>query len=189
PEVSAPPLAYPLSPYTTLFRSLDRLGLRKPLEELVSTSTRTGFQAVGAANRVFTAPRRRSEPTRLEPSNRDEQFDLSPGEEQQMIVDTVGDFATEQLRPAAADADAKLTPPDGLLGRAAELGVTSIGIPEELGGVGSERSVVTGALVAQALAHGDLGLALAVLAPSGVSTALVQWGSAEQQDTYLPAFT
>ena len=72
--------------------------------------------------------------------------------------------------------------------RATELGVTSIGIPEELGGIGSERSVVTGALVAEALAHGDLGLALAVLAPSGVSTALVQWGSAEQQATYLPAF-
>jgi len=167
---------------------LDRLGLRKPLEELVSTSTRTGFRAAGAANRAFTAARRRGEPARLGPANPAEQFDLQPGEEQQLIAETVREFAAEQVRPAAAEADTKLTPPDGLMTRATELGVTSIGIPEELGGIGSERSVVTGALVAEALAHGDLGLALAVLAPSGVSTALVQWGSAEQQATYLPAF-
>lgn len=191
PEKKRDAMGFGLAALTKLAATpaLDRLGLRKPIEGLVSSSTRTGFRAVGAANRAFAAPHRRGEPTRLESSSSGDQFDLSPGEEQQMIADTVQEFAAEQLRPAAADADAKLTPPDGLLARAAELGVTSLGIPEELGGVGSERSVVTGALVSEALAHGDLGLALAVLAPSGVSTALVQWGSAEQQDAYLPAFT
>jgi alkylation response protein AidB-like acyl-CoA dehydrogenase len=38
------------------------------------------------------------------------------------------------------------------------------------------------------LAHGDLGLALAALAPIGVANALVRWGSTEQQSRYLPAF-
>lgn len=168
--------------------ALDRFGLRKPVEQLVSSGTRSGFRAVGAASRSFTAPQRLSKPARLGTAPENDKFDLEPGEEQQMIAETVREFAAEQLRPAAAEADDKLAPPDGLLSRAAELGITSIGIPEELGGVGTERSVVTSALVTEALAHGDLGLAVAVLAPSAVSTALVQWGSADQQSTYLPAF-
>jgi alkylation response protein AidB-like acyl-CoA dehydrogenase len=105
-----------------------------------------------------------------------------------MIVETVTEFAAEQLRPAAADADAKLMAPEGLLTRSAELGITLVGIPEEVGGVGEGRSVVTSALVAEALAHGDLGLAVAVLAPSAVSTSVVLWGDAQQQADYLPAF-
>jgi alkylation response protein AidB-like acyl-CoA dehydrogenase len=61
-------------------------------------------------------------------------------------------------------------------------------VPESLGGTASEASVVTGALVAEDLAQGDLGLALAALAPIGVANALVRWGSADQQARYLPAF-
>jgi len=167
---------------------LDRTGLRKPVENIVASTTRAGFQAVGTANRTFKATTRLGKPARLDRAPEATLFDLEPTDEQQMIVETVGEFAAEQLRPAAAEADDKLAPPDGLLTRAAELGVTQIGIPEQLDGVGSERSVVTNALVAEALAHGDLGLAVAVLAPSAVSTALVQWGDADQQATYVPAF-
>jgi alkylation response protein AidB-like acyl-CoA dehydrogenase len=39
-----------------------------------------------------------------------------------------------------------------------------------------------------ALAHGDLGLAFACLAPAAVSAALGLWGDAEQQARYLPEF-
>ena len=98
------------------------------------------------------------------------------------------EFAAEQVRPAAHDADANLTTPAGLVERSAELGLTSVGIPEALGGLGTERSAVTNVLVTEALAHGDMGLAVAILAPSAVSNALTQWGDEEQQATYLPAF-
>src|SRR5205823_6563336 len=37
-----------------------------------------------------------------------------------------------------------------------------------------------------ALAQGDMGLAVACLAPAGVATALGLWGDADQQATYLP---
>jgi len=47
---------------------------------------------------------------------------------------------------------------------------------------------VTSVLVTEALARGDLGIALAALAPSAVATALGLWGDGEQQATYLPAF-
>ncbi|WP_236789461.1 acyl-CoA dehydrogenase family protein [Amycolatopsis sp. GM8] len=169
-------------------RTLARAGLRVPVQNLVGAATKGGFRAAGAASRVFSSARVSGDPARpAAPADKD-LFDLTPSEEQQMIVDTVSEFAAEQLRPAAAEADAKLSPPDGLLTRSAELGVTLIGIPEELGGAGAERSVVTSALIAEALAHGDLGLAVAVLAPSAVSTALVLWGDAQQQADYLPAF-
>ncbi|NKQ58098.1 acyl-CoA dehydrogenase [Amycolatopsis sp. K13G38] len=170
-------------------KTLDRAGLRTPVQNLVSSATRNGFRAAGAASRSFKSARRGGQATRPAAPSDKGLFDLTPNEEQQMIAETVAEFAAEQLRPAAAEADAKLAPPDGLLTRAAELGVTQIGIPEELGGAGTERSVVTSALIAEALAHGDLGLAVAVLAPSAVSTALVLWGDGQQQADYLPAFT
>jgi alkylation response protein AidB-like acyl-CoA dehydrogenase len=69
------------------------------------------------------------------------------------------------------------------------VGLALLGVPESLGGISEERSVVAGALVAEALARGDLGLAVAVLAPGAVATAISTWGTDEQQQTYLPAFT
>ena len=48
---------------------------------------------------------------------------------------------------------------------------------------------MAGTLVAEALAKGDLGIAVAVLAPGSVATAIGLWGTEEQQATYLPAFT
>jgi alkylation response protein AidB-like acyl-CoA dehydrogenase len=62
-------------------------------------------------------------------------------------------------------------------------------VPEELGGAFAERSAVTSALITEALAAGDMGLAYAALAPAAVSTALGLWGDADQQATYLPEFT
>ena len=116
-------------------------------------------------------------------------FDLTPTDEQKMIVEATSDFAAEILRPAASAADTACEAPETLLKRSiAELGVTQVGIPESLGGMASERSTITGVLVAEALAHGDMGLAVACLAPAAVSNALVLFGSAEQQATYLPSF-
>ena len=171
-------------------RALDRLGLRKPVEKGVYQATRTGFRTAGAASRTFTAARRQLAPARLPTAGRRGLFDLTPTDEQRMMQQAAAEFAAEQLRPAAAAADAGCQPPAGLLRRAAEeLGIALIGIPESLGGAGTERSAVTGALVAEALAHGDLGLAVAVLAPAAVSTALVLWSDERQQAAYLPAFT
>ncbi|WP_054056014.1 acyl-CoA dehydrogenase family protein [Alloactinosynnema sp. L-07] len=167
---------------------LDRFGLRKPVERTVYEATKTGFTAVGAASRTFAATTKLGKPGRLPKAPDTGLFDLTPTDEQQMIRDTVVDFAAEKLRPVAADADAKCETPQELLSLTAELGVTLVGVPEDLGGVGSERSAVTNVLIAEAMAHGDMGLAVACLAPSAVSTALVLWGDAEQQSTYLPSF-
>jgi alkylation response protein AidB-like acyl-CoA dehydrogenase len=115
-------------------------------------------------------------------------FDLEPTDEQRMLRDSVGDFAAERLRPAAQAADEQASPPSELLAQSAELGLTMLGVPEELGGAVAERSATTSLLAFEALAHGDMGIALACLAPAAVSTALGLWGDAEQQATYLPEF-
>jgi alkylation response protein AidB-like acyl-CoA dehydrogenase len=62
-------------------------------------------------------------------------------------------------------------------------------VPESLGGISEARTVTAGVLVAEELARGDLGLAVATLAPAAVATAIATWGTDEQQQTYLPAFT
>src|SRR3546814_390005 len=70
-----------------------------------------------------------------------------------------------------------------------EIGLPILGIPEKLGGISEERSAMAGTLVAEALAKGDMGLAVAALAPGAVATAISLWGTDAQQATYLPAFT
>jgi alkylation response protein AidB-like acyl-CoA dehydrogenase len=168
---------------------IDKLNLRKPLERAVFETSRSGFRAVGTANRTFAAVQQRNAPARPTTAGRRDLFDLTPDDEQQMIADATREFAVEQLRPVASEADAACTTSPDLLKRSAvELGVTQVGVPDELGGMGTERSATTSALVAEALAYGDMGQAVAILAPAGVSTALTLWGDAEQQATYLPAF-
>jgi alkylation response protein AidB-like acyl-CoA dehydrogenase len=168
---------------------IDKLRLRKPIERAVFEGSKAGFRGVGAANRTFAAVQKRNKPERPGVAANRDLFDLTPTDEQKMIVEATAEFAAEQLRPAAAQADAECATPETILKRSVtELGVTLVGIPETLGGMGSERSATTGALVAEALAHGDMGLAVSCLAPAAVSTALVLWGDETQQATYLPAF-
>ncbi|WP_029113723.1 acyl-CoA dehydrogenase family protein [Mycobacterium sp. URHB0044] len=167
---------------------LDRYNLRDPLNRGLRYGVKTAFSAAGASTRQFKRVQRLGKPaTRLKPSGAD-YFDLTPDDDQKMIVETVDEFAAEILRPAAHDADAAATYPKDLIAKAAELGVTAINVPEDFDGIAAQRSTVTNALVAEALAYGDMGLALPILAPGGVASALTHWGSAEQQATYLSEF-
>jgi alkylation response protein AidB-like acyl-CoA dehydrogenase len=167
---------------------LDKYGLREPLNRGLRFGVKTAFSALGTSTRQFKRVQGIGKPpVRLKPSGAD-YFDLTPDDEQKMIVETVAEFAEELLRPAAHDADAAAAYPADLVTKAAEIGVTAINIPEDFDGIAAQRSTVTNALVAEALAYGDMGLALPILAPGGVASALTHWGSADQQATYLPEF-
>ena len=167
---------------------LDRLGMRERAERLLYRASRDGFRAAAGAGRTFAAATRLGRPARPRTSSDPGLFDLQPTDEQQMLAEGCREFAAQRLGPAAQDADAAAAPPADLLAQVAELGLTMLGVPEEAGGVMDERSAVTTVLAAEALAHGDMGLALAALAPGGVATALGLWGDADQQSDYLPAF-
>ena len=168
---------------------VDRAGLREPIEKLVHTSSRNGFRTAVAAGRAFKATQKLGSPARQSPTKPRQLFDLTPTDEQQMLQEAFGDFAGARLRPVAQDADSAAEAPAELLSQSAELGASMLGIPEELGGATGERSAVTTVLVAEKLAHGDMGLAAAILAPGGVASALSLWGDEDQQARYLEPFT
>jgi alkylation response protein AidB-like acyl-CoA dehydrogenase len=167
---------------------LDRIRIRKQVERALFTGTKNGFRSATAAGRTFKAAQQLTGPARQAPSKPRSLFDISPDDEQQMLQEGVRDFAEAKVRPAAGEADAERATPAELLAQANELGINMLGVPEELGGVMHEQAAVTSVLIGEALAHGDMGIAYAALAPGAVATAIGHWGTAEQEATYLPAF-
>src|SRR3954447_18873659 len=165
---------------------LDRIGMRGHAERFLHGASKQSVRTAGRAGRTFNSVAKRGRPARPSTAPARNLFDLTPSDEQQMLRESFAAFAAEKLRPAATEADMQSTAPDELLAQSAELGITMLGVPEELGGAVDERSAVTSVLVTEALAHGDMGLAVAALAPAGVATAISLWGDAEEQSKYLP---
>ena len=167
---------------------VDKLKLRSSTEKAVYQGAKSGFRAAGAASRTFKRVKGSGKPTRLAKTGDTGVFDLTPTEDQAMIVGVIKEFAAEVLRPGALVAEESNDTPKEVLAQTSEFGLTLLNIPEALGGLSEDRSAVTGVLVAEALAEGDMGQAVACLAPAAVATAISLWGSDEQQQTYLPAF-
>ena len=106
-------------------------------------------------------------------------------EEQRQMAATVAQFARDEILPAAADIDAKKPGVlAGLLRKAAELGFTSVDIPEEYGGMGMDKTtstIITDHLSIQASFSTAFG------AHIGIATLpLVWYGTEEQKKRYLP---
>jgi acyl-CoA dehydrogenase len=112
-------------------------------------------------------------------------YSFEPNEEQQMLMDAVGKYAENDLRPAAHDAEESRELPKKLVSKGWELGLLQASIPEAYGGFG-ERSAVTGALAVEEMAFGDLAGALGVMTPSLFATPILLCGSEEQKQEYLP---
>lgn len=168
--------------------TIDKLKLRKPTEKAVFHGSKNGFKVAAAAGRQFSAKSKQDKPARQPKAAGSGKFDLTPSDEQEMLVEAFGEFAKAELLPIATKSSNDCKTPDEVLKASTELGVTMIGVPEELGGAVEQRSAVTSVLISEALAKGDLGMAVAVLAPAAVSTAIGLWGSGEQQAKYLPEF-
>ncbi len=111
---------------------------------------------------------------------------FDPTDEQLLIVDTVRQFAQNEIRPQARSADETRAIPKQILANAHELGLVANGLPEEFGG-GGERSAVTGALIAEELAWGDFSIALAILSPAQLGLPLADYGSEDQRKQHLPS--
>ena len=191
-QESRDPIGFAVAALSRVAQSdlIDRIGLRKQAEQAVFTATRSGFKTMTTASRTFAKAGKKGKPgVRVPAATPKGVFDLTPTEDEQMLVDVVTEFADEVVRPAAAEADGTCEAPEAVLKASLEIGRPILGVPEALGGISEERSAMAGTLVAEALAKGDLGLAVAALAPGSVATAVALWGTDEQQQTYLPAFT
>lgn len=112
-------------------------------------------------------------------------YSFDPTEEQQMLVEAVGKFAHNDLRPAAHVAEESSQLPPRLVEKGWELGLLQASIPEAYGGFG-EHSAVTGVLAVEQMAFGDLAGTLAVITPSLFAVPILLAGNEEQKQAYLP---
>ncbi len=112
-------------------------------------------------------------------------MDFSLTEEQQLIHQTVREFAEREVRPHAAQWDREGVFPRALTPKIAELGLWGMIVPTAYGG--SEVDVLSMALAIEALAWGDGGVALSVASHNSLCTGhLVGFASEEQKRRYLP---
>jgi acyl-CoA dehydrogenase len=113
-------------------------------------------------------------------------FDLS--DDQRMISETCGKFAVNEMRSVYRECDEEGKIPSEFIAKANELFLVPNFIPEEYEGVGEERSLVTGSIIAEELAYGDLSLAVCALSPATVAYPIVEFGTDDQKKKYLPIF-
>lgn len=112
-------------------------------------------------------------------------YSFEPNEEQKMLLEAVGRYAENDLRPAGHDAEEEGVLPEKIISKGWEMGVLQASVPEAYGGFG-ERSAVTSVLAAEEMAFGDLAGTLAVNVPSLFVTPILLVGTEEQKQDYIP---
>ena len=165
---------------------LDQFKLRKFLEKSLYQGSKIGFKTLTKTQKAFKANSNISK-QRL-PNQHKSLFDLSLTEEQQMTCDAMDQFAAEVLYPLAAEADNNEKFPVALWQHATDLGLNDYALPEALGGVATEKNILSNILIAEHLAKGDFTLTAGLLSTFSVINAITQWGSEKVQSTYLPSF-
>ncbi|MBV8064274.1 MAG: acyl-CoA dehydrogenase family protein [Actinobacteria bacterium] len=110
-------------------------------------------------------------------------FELS--DEQQLVRDTVREFAQTRVAPVAAELDRESRFPYELVEEMSELGLMGIPIPEEYGGAGADT--VTYALAVEELTRIDSSVAITMAAHTSLGTMPIYlFGTEEQKQEWLP---
>jgi acyl-CoA dehydrogenase len=113
---------------------------------------------------------------------------FSPTEEQQMIMSMAKQFANDEMRKIYRQCDEDGTIPERVIDTAWKMGLPSSNIPEAYGGPGGERSAITGSLIAEELAWGDLSMAMHILCPALFAHPILEMGTETQRKKYLAPF-
>jgi acyl-CoA dehydrogenase len=113
-------------------------------------------------------------------------FDLGLTEEQQALKETLHDFSSSVLRPAARDSEAAKRTAVDISRQIHEIGVAAP-VAEEFGG-GGTFDAVTYCIAAEELAWGDAATAHHSLGSGLAAIVIGLAGSPEQQEAWLPAF-
>jgi cyclohexanecarboxyl-CoA dehydrogenase len=111
-------------------------------------------------------------------------MDFAPSDEQRAFREAVAAFAHDRLAHDYAKADRRGAFREGLVGEMAQLGLTGLRIPHELGGQGAD-AVSTG-IAAEEVARADLNCAYLILLPALVAEVLVSAGERQQRERWLP---
>jgi alkylation response protein AidB-like acyl-CoA dehydrogenase len=114
-------------------------------------------------------------------------FEITP--EQQEIQRVCRDFAAREIRPvsqAVDEADTEL--PGEVWSKAAEIGLTSFMLPEELGG-GGMTDCLTGCIVQEELSHGCAGIGNLITSNGFFAEPVLALGSDTQRRRWIEALT
>jgi alkylation response protein AidB-like acyl-CoA dehydrogenase len=103
---------------------------------------------------------------------------------QQEILKTVREFVEDKILPVAGELEAKDEYPTEIVEGMKELGLFGLTIPEEYGGLG--ESLLTYALVVEEIARGWMSVSGIVNTHFIVAYMLMQHGTEEQKQYYLP---
>ncbi len=105
-------------------------------------------------------------------------------EEQEAILEAVRDFVDNEIIPVANDLEHADEYPKAIVDGLKEMGVFGLMIPEEYGGLG--ESLLTYALVVEEIARGWMSVSGVINTHFIVAYMLMQHGTQEQKDKYLP---
>ncbi|MGH8481266.1 MAG: acyl-CoA dehydrogenase family protein, partial [Nevskiaceae bacterium] len=92
---------------------MDQPARRARMAAWLRGASHAGFATALAVNRPFKAARQLLKPLRPARTQAPDLFDLTPTDEQAMIVEAVRRFAADALRPVAAAADEACAAPPG----------------------------------------------------------------------------
>jgi short-chain 2-methylacyl-CoA dehydrogenase len=110
-------------------------------------------------------------------------FDLT--QEQQLVRDTVREFAESRIAPVAAQLDREHRFPYELVAELAELGLMGMTVPEEYGGAGADT--LSYAVAIEELTRIDSSVAITVAAHHSLGTLpIFYFGNDEQKQEWLP---
>jgi alkylation response protein AidB-like acyl-CoA dehydrogenase len=106
-------------------------------------------------------------------------LDFCLSEEQQLLKNTVRDFAETELRPHSREWDEKQEFPREIFAQLGELGLMGVVWPQEYGGSG--MSTLDYAIVIEELSRVDAGVALSVAAHNSLCSGHIHLAGSEQQ--------
>jgi short-chain 2-methylacyl-CoA dehydrogenase len=110
-------------------------------------------------------------------------LDLTP--EQELIRDTVRQFALERVAPVAAELDREHRFPYELVAELGKLGLMGLPIPEEYGGAGGDT--LSYAIAVEELTRVDSSVAITLAAHTSLGTMpILMFGNEEQKQEWLP---
>ncbi|MDP2239474.1 MAG: acyl-CoA dehydrogenase family protein [Burkholderiales bacterium] len=111
-------------------------------------------------------------------------------DDQRAILETVGRFAREEVAPRAAKLDANQDPLDcysfEIVEKAHELGIRTMTLDEEWGGLGMDS--LTTAMVVEELAKADMGVSVVMAQTFKIAQIMQRALNAEQKARVLPGF-
>src|ERR671924_1738653 len=114
-------------------------------------------------------------------------FAITP--EQEEIQRVCRDFAAREIRPVSLEVDEADTElPRAVWSKAAEIGLTSFMLPEELGG-GGMTDVLTGCIVQEELCHGCSGIGNLITSNGFFAEPVLELGSDEQKERWVRPLT